>query len=170
MSKTTISKNSQGYGYKYTDLAEIHRYCEENNITYYQYVDVINDIDYIMTVLTKDGKELPARRGSRITDAVLSGIKNPAQEQGSAITYARRYSLLMALGLATDDDDAQSLSRPAKPQTSYKKPPKPTSDQIATIIDLYTAKGKTETEIQEILAKITTSIVANKVIEKLQNN
>ena len=28
-----------------------------------------------------------------------------AQAQGSALTYARRYSLLMALGWATEDDD-----------------------------------------------------------------
>lgn len=107
-----VKKNKDGYGYKYTDISEIHRYLEENNMSYYQYIDRINDDDYIMTVKIVDGKELPAIRGSRVVQATLSGIKNPAQEQGSALTYARRYSLLMAFGLATDDDDAQSLSRP----------------------------------------------------------
>lgn len=109
--KTTVSKNKQGYGYKYTDLAQIHEYLESINARYYQYVDRIESDDYIMTVPIIDGKELAPRRGVRIVDAVLSGIKNPAQEQGSATTYARRYSLLMAFGLATDDDDAASLTQ-----------------------------------------------------------
>jgi hypothetical protein len=107
-----VSKNKEGYGYRYTDISEIHRYLEENNMSYYQYIDRIDGDDYIMTVKIVDGKEQPAIRGSRVVQATLQGIKNPAQEQGSALTYARRYSLLMAFGLATDDDDAQSLSRP----------------------------------------------------------
>lgn len=107
-----VNKNKDGYGYRYTDISEIHRYLEENNMSYYQYIDRIDGDDYIMTVKIVDGKEQPAIRGSRVVQATLSGIKNPAQEQGSALTYARRYSLLMAFGLATDDDDAQSLSRP----------------------------------------------------------
>ena len=107
-----VKKNKDGYGYKYTDISEIHRYLEENNMSYYQYIDRIDNDDYIMTVKIIDGKELPPIRGSRVVQATLQGIKNPAQEQGSALTYARRYSLLMAFGLATDDDDAQSLSMP----------------------------------------------------------
>lgn len=109
--KTTVSKNKDGYGYKYTDLAQIHEYLEANNMRYYQYTDKIGDDDYIMTVPIINGEEKPARRGVKIVDAVLNGIKNPAQEQGSATTYARRYSLLMAFGLATDDDDAASLTK-----------------------------------------------------------
>ena len=33
------------------------------------------------------------------------------QASGSAVTYARRYSLLAALGLATEDDDGQSAAK-----------------------------------------------------------
>lgn len=106
----TLNKNKEGYGYCYTDLAEIHRYLEENGIWYYQYVDRIDNDDYIMTVKVIDGVEQPALRGCRVVNATLSGKSNPAQEQGSALTYARRYSLLMAFGLATEDDDAESLS------------------------------------------------------------
>lgn len=116
MADNNISKNRESsgnkYTYKYTDIAQIHNYLESKGITYYQYIERIEGDDYIYTVPTINGKELPPRRGCRVADATLIGITNPAQEQGSAITYARRYSLLMAFGLATEDDDAQSLSRP----------------------------------------------------------
>lgn len=108
--KTTLKKNKEGYGYKYTELAEINAYLADNDMFYYQYTDTIDGIDYIMTVPIINGEEKPARRGCRIVQATLQGVKNPAQEQGSALTYARRYSLLMAFGLATEDDDAASLT------------------------------------------------------------
>ncbi len=110
MAETNLSKNKEGYGYKYTDLAQIHEYLEQNNLKYYQYVETTEGKDYIMTVPIIEGKEQKPRRGVQIVDAVLNGIKNPAQEQGSATTYARRYSLLMAFGLATEDDDGASLT------------------------------------------------------------
>lgn len=111
--KSTIAKKTEGYGYKYTELADINKYCEENGIRYYQEVETceINQKDYIITYKTIDnGETWTKHRGCQIVDAVLSGIKNPVQEYGSSLTYCRRYSLLMALGLATEDDDAQSLT------------------------------------------------------------
>jgi len=118
----TVSKNAKGYGYKYTDLAGVHEYLESIGATYYQYIVTEYEDDFIVTVPIIDGKEQPPRRGCRIVQATLKGVDNPAQEQGSAITYARRYSLLMAFGLATEDDDAAALSRPKK-----KEEPKPTA-------------------------------------------
>lgn len=106
------TKNGGKYSYQYIDIAQIHEYLAENNMSYYQYIDRIDSDDYIMTVKIIDGKEQPAIRGCRVVQATLMGNNNPAQEQGSALTYARRYSLLMAFGLATEDDDAQSLSKP----------------------------------------------------------
>lgn len=104
--KSTIAKKTEGYGYKYTELADINKYCEDNDITYYQEVETseINQKDYIMTYITR-GDKTSKHRGCQIVEAVLQGIKNPVQEYGSSLTYCRRYSLLMALGLATEDDD-----------------------------------------------------------------
>lgn len=110
MATNNIKKESEGYGYKYTDLAQIHTYLEGEGIRYYQFIERCGEDDYIFTVPIIDGEEKPARKGCRVVQAILSGKSNPAQEQGSALTYARRYSLLMAFGLATTDDDAQLCS------------------------------------------------------------
>lgn len=114
--KNTIAKKTEGYGYKYTELADINKYCLENEIIYYQEVETceINQKDYIVTYLNQDG-EITKHRGCQIVQAVLSGIKNPVQEYGSSLTYCRRYSLLMALGLATEDDDGASLTEAKEP-------------------------------------------------------
>lgn len=120
MSTSTVIKNKNGGGrYTYADLTAVTEYLASIGWRYYQYIDRLDGDDYIMTVpIDKNGNEHQARRGVRIVDAVLVGIKNPAQEQGSAITYARRYSLLMAFGLSTDDDDAQSLTIPEDKKAS----------------------------------------------------
>lgn len=109
--KSIINKNATGYGYKYTDLAEIHNYLESINSRYIQKVERIDTDDYVFTKRSFNEKwEEEWIQGCRVVQATLQGIKNPAQEQGSALTYARRYSLLMAYGLATDDDDAEALT------------------------------------------------------------
>lgn len=115
--KSTIAKKSEGYGYKYTELADINKYCEDNDIRYYQEVETneINQKDYIITYITK-GDKTTKHRGCQIVEARLSGINNPVQAYGSSLTYCRRYSLLMALGLATEDDDGASLSEMTKEQ------------------------------------------------------
>lgn len=118
--KSTIAKKTEGYGYKYTELADINKYCEDNGIRYFQEVETneINQKDYIITTFfnyDKDGEPHFIRyRGCQIVEAKLSGINNPVQAYGSSLTYCRRYSLLMALGLATEDDDGASLSEPTK--------------------------------------------------------
>lgn len=114
--KSTIAKKTEGYGYKYTELADINKYCEDNGIRYWQEVETseINQKDYIITYIV-DSVETTKHRGCQIVDAVLQGIKNPVQEYGSSLTYCRRYSLLMALGLATEDDDASSLTQQNDP-------------------------------------------------------
>lgn len=114
--KSTIAKKTEGYGYKYTELADINKYCEDNGIKYWQDTETceINQKDYVITYIN-DGKETTRHRGCQIVEAVLQGIKNPVQEYGSSLTYCRRYSLLMALGLATEDDDGKSCGEVKEP-------------------------------------------------------
>ena len=49
---------------------------------------------------------------------------NTPQTAGSAVTYARRYSLLAAVGLATEDDDGQHAAQ--APKTARKPTQAPT--------------------------------------------
>ena len=139
--KNTIKKNKEGYGYTYTDITAINNYCMENGITYYQEVETceVNSRDYIITYLTENN-ETKRYRGCQIVQATLQGIKNPVQEYGSSLTYCRRYSLLMALGLATDDNDAQDLTI----STVNTK-----EDALKMTINFGKYKGKTLNDIQD---------------------
>lgn len=137
-----IKKNATGYGYKYTDLAAINDYIESIGETYYQETETVDGVDYIVTVRrgVKDTtfpeqKEIRIR-GSRVIQASLSGKNNPAQEQGSGLTYARRYSLLMAYGLATEDDDGQSLKvKTSETETTVSKKDTDTLRRAKTTIN-----------------------------------
>lgn len=137
--KSTIAKKTEGYGYKYTELADINKYCEDNGIRYYQEVETseINQKDYIITYI-QNGDKVEKHRGCQIVEAVLQGIKNPVQEYGSSLTYCRRYSLLMALGLATEDDDGASL-------TVKKEATKEDAEKWSFTFGKY--KGKTMNEV-----------------------
>lgn len=126
---TNVKKKSTAKGtkfsYKYTDLATIHEELEAQGITYRQYTefDPAAGADYIYTVLKYgDNEEDQPQRGARIISGNTLAGGNAAQEYGSALTYARRYSLLMALGWATEDDDGASAgpatTPAAKPQNS----------------------------------------------------
>lgn len=174
MAQTNLPKNKAGYGYKYTELSQINEYLESAGISYYQYISTEDGDDFIYTVPIINGQEQTARRGCRIVDAPLSGKNNPAQEQGSAITYARRYSLLMAFGLATEDDDAESLTRPAQPgQKAQQAAPKQTDEKItekdiSTLRELFKSKGIEESFVLKIykidkLDGIKQSIYANMI-------
>ena len=155
--KSTIAKKTEGYGYKYTELADINKYCEDNNIRYYQEVETseINQKDYIITYLVKDN-ETTKHRGCQIVEAVLSGIKNPVQEYGSSLTYCRRYSLLMALGLATEDDDGASLTQ---------EPTKEEADNY--VIDFGKHKGKKLNEVPKEYLEWMLGNANNERIKKL---
>lgn len=105
------TKSGNNYSYQYVDIAQIHEYLEGIGSKYIQQIKRIDNDDYIMTKRCFDDKwEDEWLQGSRVVDATLFGNDNPAQKQGSALTYARRYSLLMAYGLATEDDDANCLN------------------------------------------------------------
>lgn len=59
--------------------------------------------------------------GSRIVAPEQANLGSKTQQYGAALSYARRYTIYMALGLVTDDDaKMEDLARTAQPQTMHK--------------------------------------------------
>lgn len=154
---TRLAKGKAGYGYKYTELAQINEWLEAKGESYYQFTEDCNGKDYIMTVkVNAKGEESKPIRGCQIIDGnTLNGGKaNVAQQLGAAITYARRYSLLMAYGLATEDDDAESLTQSR--QTTQRR-------QQAQEIN-----NPTAADVERIAAETAAQLSAPKMIDNQQ--
>lgn len=90
-----IRNTSQGYGYKYASMADIALQGYEIPL---MKTGTEEGKEY---VYWKDGDEW--LRGAQIVIPASKGM-NEAQLYGSALTYARRYTTLIANCLATDDD------------------------------------------------------------------
>lgn len=104
----------------------------------------------------------------------MPAAKRDAQGFGSALTYARRYGLQTAFGLATEDDDGNAASK-AAPKVEHK-PELVTDDDLTKIIQLCEAVGGNQPGIIckayqiEALPKLTVSqakAVVNRLNEKL---
>ena len=102
--------------------------------------------------------------GARIVMFEAKGM-NSAQAYGSALTYARRYTVQMAQAVACDDDDAVEQAKP-RAQSSNSNGAKPSDKQLDYLKKLLAEIGKTDDEIAEITSKCKTSSAASVWIEK----
>ena len=97
---------------------------------HYQYADITSVVDGVEPALTAEGVGIfpTVSEGKVITALQIVGREDsesflcaelplPAdltpQQVGSAITYFRRYELVLLLNLLTEDDDGASASKPA---------------------------------------------------------
>lgn len=107
-----IGNKSDGYKYKYTSLGDL---VLEGVPIPPMRVAVLTDangipvldreghpVEYIEAQI-KEGNSFEWIRGARVV-VPSSTSMNEAQAYGSALTYARRYTALTILGIATDDD------------------------------------------------------------------
>lgn len=74
--------------------------------------------------------------------------KHDAQGYGSALTYARRYSLMATCGIAPEDDDGNAASKPKQSPAPNLQPPPLTDKEgneaikaMADCTDIETLKG-----------------------------
>ena len=75
----------------------------------------------------------------------VPAAKHDPQGYGSALTYARRYSLMAACGIAPEDDDGNAASKPRKQEEA---PPPINADQAIEIQDLI---DETKTDVAGLL-------------------
>lgn len=165
-----LSKDKQGYGYKYAELSKVLDTCRpilaEHNLVITQLVTVLNDEPTLVTTLFhKSGQFLRS-----CYPLVKAGVKqaNDAQQVGAAITYARRYALTAMLFMAQEDDDAASVGKreqssspkSEQPNNSSKSTPQAMSSTQANVTSKSVIeqlkdrlKGKTQKECSEIYDK-----------------
>lgn len=106
-----------------------------------KYADLASCVEAVVGALNKHGiafmqRVLPCESGVTVEtlfihtsgETLSSGAlhvpvqKNDAQGYGSALTYARRYSLMSACGIAPEDDDGNAASAKSAPAMKQDKP------------------------------------------------
>jgi hypothetical protein len=103
---------------------------------------------------------------SHETSMVLLPPKGDPQGQGSAITYARRYSLMAILGLAADDDDDGNAGSKGG-GTRGGRVPTVTEKQIEKFIKPQLARNKVPGErVKAVLANFGVKAVHELPIDK----
>jgi hypothetical protein len=115
-------KGGGSYSYSYADLSDVLEAVRPILGAHGLFVsqDCIRRAGMIDTYTT-----LGHTSGQHVTFGPMSfDAGGTPQTAGSAVTYARRYALLAALGLATEDDDGQAAAQAPK-QAQRKQSPHP---------------------------------------------
>jgi len=93
-------------------MAEIKRVFPKHGLYVRQFVKRDGDGAFVLVTSIED-----EAGNTRVTDCPLLNPKGDMQGFGSALSYARRYSLSTIAGIVTEDDDdgeAAAISRPQK--------------------------------------------------------
>lgn len=144
------SKDKQGHGYKYADLAECINtakpHLKNNGLAVSQMLGASeNGAQTLITMLTHESGQYIASEFVMVDAKLMGGAgNNPAQVLGSAITYQRRYAYAAIIGLAQEDDDAAQVK--GKKQTQATKM---NAEQIAQVTKEIEAKGFTAEQVCE---------------------
>lgn len=169
---TPVSKSATNpfFKNKYAPLPEVMEAIQpllaKHGLAIIQLVTNIDGVSALNTVvLHESGQKLEAIQPLLLT-------KQDPQAQGSAITYARRYGVMSALGIVADEDDdgnkaVQATKQPPKTAPKPVTDDKPTKTQLDTIYNLAIEKGMSDEEIRRALAKVTTGKMAEASIKKL---
>lgn len=116
-------KQGRRVKYNYADLADLIEAVKEplskNSLAVSHRIEVVKGgLDLVTLLLHASGESLSSNY------PLPDPTQIKPQEFGSAITYARRYSLSCLVGIASDeDDDGSSATPPSKPQEQKAKVP-----------------------------------------------
>lgn len=129
--KAEVTMKSGGkYSYTYSSLTSvwsaIRKPLSDNGLAIFQTTDDDSGSVILLTTLAHESGESVTSR------LVVCRVGTPAQEMGSALTYARRYSISALVGVVTDDDDdGAKATEHQRKQPTEKKPVEPTSQASA---------------------------------------
>jgi hypothetical protein len=143
MKNATLNKVNPHFKSKFADLAEVRNTVTPtlaaNDIAVVQALDVVDGQHVVLTrLLHKSGQWVESL-------CPIPAVPADMQKMGSAITYARRYSLSAICGIAADeDDDANAAVEP-----SAKAAPKDYAAWVKTL-DTYAATHTDAELITEI--------------------
>jgi hypothetical protein len=149
-------KTNPAFRSKYADLSSCIDAVEssllENGIFMYQHTFECENGVLIETVFLHESGESYSAGKLHVPAA-----KNDPQGYGSALTYARRYSLMAACGIAPEDDDGNAGSKPytppaPKPRNFAKE--KASIENASTLADLKSAWMALDKEAQSTLSEI----------------
>ena len=121
-----ISKDSTGYGYKYTSFDKLVQYLRpllaNHGISFIQ-MPTGDKYDDGKGTVGLQTLYMHAESGEWITNVIKSPVAeskgmNTYQSIGSAITYFRRYSLSSFVGIASEEDVDAASPETRKPTTN----------------------------------------------------
>lgn len=147
----------------YATLASIWDACRDplsdNGLSISQPISTVDGALRVTTILMHSSGEYIESECPIVT------AKNDMQSMGSAISYARRYSLAAIVGVTVDDDDGNEAVQPQK-QSAPKPTPKPVEHpkaEPAYLIPFPPYKGRMLSDIpmDELVTFAHTTVYAN---------
>lgn len=130
------TKDGGSYSYHYADLADVIEATREPLCK--------NGLALVQPMMQRDGHvvlvtKLLHTSGEWIASEFPMQVYAKPQEQGSAITYLRRYLASSLLGIAAEDDDDGKRAQDAEPR---KAEPQPISADAAAILTVAAELGQ----------------------------
>lgn len=155
-----VESSKGGYSYRYADLPDLIDATVPALLKHGLMLTQAPDVDeqgfcLVSTLWHVTGQFLESRFPLKVYDR--------AQEQGSAITYARRYAAQAMLGIAAEEDDdgaaAHAADRQAKPTGS--------AWLVAAKVEAVTTKPTAKPSVVRHTAKLSTGEVVSTISDKL---
>lgn len=157
----TVNKDKAGYGYKYATLDNVLNMLKEvlpkYGLGFIQSPETIDGKDGVTTTIIHESGEFISTR-YELDPTPVKGT-NITQQRGASITYARRYSLCSAFGIATEEDMDGNVERTAFVKAS--------GEQLQELYDLgatpeILAKMFRVNSVEEISTEQAANLIQNK--------
>ena len=132
MGKASMESANPFFKSKYADLTSVWEACRkpltDNGLSIVQTLGIagVSEFQVLETILLHNS-------GEWISGILkLNPVKNDPQGMGSAITYARRYSLAAMVGICPEDDDGEGAMKRQKAESKAEPKAKPVAKQFAS--------------------------------------